>query len=67
MTPETSERLPRTIISSVEEVVGGALQYDCFNPVFKGASNDNGGAEPDADSIYKNNRNNQQFRSKASY
>lgn len=50
-TPETLERLPRTITNSAEDVVVGAFQYDSCDKESKGAINDKRGAEPGADSI----------------
>lgn len=39
--------------NSTDETLGGALQYDSCDPEFKGATNDNKGAEPAAVSTYK--------------
>lgn len=45
MTPLTSERVPRTRVSSTLEELGGAFQYEFADPESSGARSDKDGAE----------------------
>lgn len=55
-TPETSERLPRTMQNSTQEALDGAFQYECRGPELNGASSDKYGAESGAVSTYNNTK-----------